>query len=147
VTGFTDEAAKAFSSPRMLVTNRRINMIDLVAGATVVLSYGSAGTIRLAMTEGVPLVMIPSIVEQILNANKVVSLGAGKLVNPSASSSDILDAINVVAHDESYLAAATIFARKNPRPADSEIINRSLDVILGSVVERPRANPESLLCS
>jgi len=131
VAGLSDEAAMAFCSNRMLVTNRRINVYDLVTDATVALSYGGAGFIRMAINAGAPLVLVSDIVEQMLNSTKIVSLGAGKLVNPSASSNDILEAINTVASNESYRAAAMKFAANNRRPPDSEIVDRALDAVLG----------------
>ena len=75
-----------------------------------VITHGGMSTITSSLAAGVPLVCIPQGREQPINAARVAATGAGCVVAPEASASEIAAAVEAALRDERARAAARRFA-------------------------------------
>ncbi|PZE86869.1 MULTISPECIES: glycosyltransferase [unclassified Curtobacterium] len=94
-------------------------LAELLPGASVVVSAGGAGTVLAALSQGIPLVVIPQGADQFINAERAAAAGAAKVISDPA---DTLDAVLEVTADAQYAAAAAAIrdqmrGRQTPRQA------------------------------
>jgi UDP:flavonoid glycosyltransferase YjiC (YdhE family) len=83
----------------------------ILSDASVVVSHCGHGTTMKALAAGVPMVCIPMGRDQNDTAARVVHLGAGVRLSPSASTAKIRAAVHEVLDNEKYRANASRLAR------------------------------------
>jgi MGT family glycosyltransferase len=76
----------------------------------LVITHAGMSTITASLAAGVPLVCIPQGREQPLNAARVASTGAGRVVAPEAPAAEIAAAVDAALRDEPARVAARRFA-------------------------------------
>jgi MGT family glycosyltransferase len=94
---------------------------DLLADASVVVTACGHGTVMKALVAGVPMVCIPMGRDQDATAARLVDLGVGVLLSPSASAADIRKAVDEVLGDAAYRLSAQSLGAKvtgEHRPID-----------------------------
>ncbi len=83
---------------------------QIVADASVVVTSCGHGTVMKTLAAGVPMVCIPMGRDQDATAARVVELGAGILLSPSATTAEIGEAIESVLRGEEYRSCARSLA-------------------------------------
>ncbi|MHA3704609.1 glycosyltransferase [Jatrophihabitans sp. YIM 134969] len=104
-------------------------MAELLQGTDVVVSTGGAGTVLAALSQGIPLVLVPQGADQFINAERAAAAGAALVVRwPD----EVGAAVARVLAEPSFSAAATaIRADSDGRP--------SADAAVAELVRRVRA--------
>ncbi|KHK58677.1 UDP-glucuronosyltransferase [Ralstonia sp. A12] len=109
--GIAADVAERYRSPSLDIVTQPVALGPILDGASLAIVYGT-GTMSDALLAGVPLLMVPQVVEQALMAERIEAFGAGVLWHAprtAASACDILDA--TLANAELRHAAQT-FADK-----------------------------------
>jgi len=89
-----------------------LRMSALLGDCDAVASYGGNGVVVQALAAGKPLLLLPTHVEQLLNATAVEALGAGKVFLPGAGAADLEPHIEAFAPEGALRAAAEAFAQR-----------------------------------
>jgi UDP:flavonoid glycosyltransferase YjiC (YdhE family) len=99
--------------PENVTVSDWVDQDAMIAGASVVVCHGGAGTTFGALENGVPVVVVPFVADQPANARIVTDAGAGLTVEPSSSPSlreQLREAIGTVLRDPSFRQKARVFA-------------------------------------
>jgi MGT family glycosyltransferase len=78
----------------------------VMPSAALCVTHGGCGTVMSALANGVPLLVMPHVIEQALNGHRVSELGAGKLVPAEAPAAEIRAAVLEVLGEPSFREAA-----------------------------------------
>jgi UDP:flavonoid glycosyltransferase YjiC (YdhE family) len=81
---------------------RWIPQADVMPHAAAMVGHGGAGSTRMALTAGVPSVIVPGFADQFRNAERVAALGAGLQAGPE----DLVSALRLVLDEPSHREAA-----------------------------------------
>lgn len=100
------------ASPDNVVTVRSAPHAQVLPGADVVITHGGHGTMMKSLAAGKPILCIPLGRDQIDNAVRLKRAGAGLSLKPKASSDRIVDAVQSLLGDPTYVAKAKSFARQ-----------------------------------
>lgn len=76
------EELAGFAGPTMQFSDLPYDIAQVTAGADLVVCGAGHGTICAALLAGKPLLMVPEVVEQGINAHNVAGLGAGLVAEP-----------------------------------------------------------------
>lgn len=91
--------------PANVEVHTHLPQLDVLRQATVFLSHAGMGSTMEAMYFGVPLITVPQMIEQEINADRVVELGLGVgLDRRTVDAARIVDAVRAVAGSEEILA-------------------------------------------
>lgn len=112
VPGINQDQIRKYASPNLSIYPRPVAFGPLLDGADVMISYGGSGSIAEALLAGVPLLLIPGVIEQYLGARAVEKLGAGMLLGEARDKNAILAAIKKMLSGTSFRKAAQGFAEK-----------------------------------
>jgi len=82
-----------------------------LASADLVIAYGS-GTAATALLAGVPLLLVPQLIEQFIVGRRVEELGAGLYMREERTQHDFAGAIATLRSEASYRQSAGSFAKK-----------------------------------
>lgn len=130
VTAGTQEKADALAVDRSRVQPIGfVPLSHLLSGVDVVVSAGGAGTVLAALSRGLPLVVLPFIADQPINAAQVVAAGAGVVVETPAA---VGAAVQEVLANPSYRAAAQ---RLEGEIAQMNTPAQVLDILAGRMAQ------------
>lgn len=103
-----------YGSDFMTIHDQPIDMGPLLTGADAVICNAGIGVTGASLLHQVPLVMIPTTVEQYLCARRVEALGAGKLIDGKYDKDRISSVLTEVVGNVSYRKSAQAFCEKHP---------------------------------
>lgn len=126
------EFIRKYSSASLTIHPGPVASGQLLLPDTVAINYGGHGTIAMALTAGIPQLLIPQTVEQLLVAKKVEALGAGIVVEREMSKNSILLALNKLITDPVYRNAAMHFADKYRTCTPERAVNLATEAILAA---------------
>lgn len=116
-TGGTGAGLALGAIPGNVTVADWVDQNAMIAGATVVVCHGGAGTTFGALESGVPVVVVPFMADQPANARIVTAAGAGLTVNPGADATGseplrerLRKAVETVLREPSFRRNARIFA-------------------------------------
>ena len=89
---------------------RWVPQADVMPHADVMVCHGGSGTVRMALTSGVPTVVVPLFADQPYNADRVAALGAGIALKGTTG---LADAVRRLLVEPSYKEAAQRLAAAN----------------------------------
>jgi UDP:flavonoid glycosyltransferase YjiC (YdhE family) len=112
VPGISQSQIQKYASQNLTIYPHPVAISQLLATADIMISYGGSGTIADTLLAGVPLILIPGVVEQYLGARAVEKMGAGILLGEARNKNVILSAIKKMLSDASFRQAARCFADK-----------------------------------
>jgi UDP:flavonoid glycosyltransferase YjiC (YdhE family) len=90
-----------------------VNLSELLAHADVAVTYG-AGTIAAALLAGVPVLLIPQVIEQYLSGLSLEKLGAGLMLREQRTPERCSELLNTLLTDTQYVKAAVRFKTQYP---------------------------------
>ncbi len=129
-TGRGHEPSALDTGSTDVVSRRWVDQDHVLSRVAAVVSHGGAGTVAGALCHGVPLVVVPQGADQFAHARRVEELGVGIAVPPSASDSELDDAVASVLHDERFRAAALEIARETALLPGVDVAARHVEEIV-----------------
>ena len=111
IPGVSSRLSNSLSTERFRVLGRSIHFAPLMADADVVIHSGS-GTAAEALLSGVPVLSIPSNIEQHLHAQRIATFGAGIAMGRERHQADFAAAIGHLLSKGRYRERAQEFARR-----------------------------------
>jgi MGT family glycosyltransferase len=104
-TGPSIDPASVTAGPNTQVV-RYVPHADILPSASLVITHAGAGTTMAALGHGVPLLCTPMGRDQFFNAERVQTLGAGRMLMPGADSDAIAKAATDMLADSRFAAQA-----------------------------------------
>ncbi|MFF4573134.1 macrolide family glycosyltransferase [Streptomyces sp. NPDC001410] len=109
----------------------RVPQLDVLAAASVFVTHGGMGSLMEAFSLGVPVVVVPQMAEQRVNAGQVEELGVGRhLPREQATAETLRDAVRTVMDDPQITDAVARLRRDistaGGAPAAADIIEKTL---------------------
>jgi len=99
--------------PPHVRVERFLPQSDILARCSAVVSHGGSGSVLGALAHGLPQVLIPMGADQPLNAARCEQLGAARVLDPvAATSEDVRDAVTAVLDEPEYRASAERLRRE-----------------------------------
>jgi len=92
--------------PTHVCLRRWVPHAAVMPSASLCVTHGGCGTTMSALAAGVPLLVLPHLIEQALNGHRVSQLGAGRLVSADADARELREAVLELLGDPSFRAAA-----------------------------------------
>ena len=93
--------------PPNVHAERWVPQRQVMPHASAMVCHGGFGTVRMGLTSGIPLVVLPLFADQPHNARRVAQLGAGiSLERGPEGVSELAQAVEVVLEDDTYRTAA-----------------------------------------
>jgi MGT family glycosyltransferase len=80
-----------------------VPQVDVMTHAAAMACHGGSGTVRMGLTAGVPMAVLPLFADQPWNAERVAALGAGIAVTDA---DQLANAVRALLDDDSYRASA-----------------------------------------
>lgn len=97
--------------PHLRMYTQALDLSHLLVSADVVLTYG-AGTISTALLAGVPVLLIPQVLEQFLTGLAMERTGAGLMLRQPDAVQEAMALLTRVLHEPAFRLAAQAFAKK-----------------------------------
>lgn len=119
--------AQRESTDKLRIHSQIAQLQPLLREADLVVSNGSSGLTAQALLAGVPSLMLPATVEQLMHARCVRKLGAGLIAGKRRETEVFVAAIGELLNSSSWRTRAKAFARKyegfNPAKAIASVAN------------------------
>lgn len=96
----------------MRIFSKSLELEGLLCDADAVISYGGAGLVAQSLLAGAPMLILPAVVEQYVNAQRVVALNAGIVVTALDSVAQLVAHLQTLLSDARYRQAAQRFAQQ-----------------------------------
>jgi UDP:flavonoid glycosyltransferase YjiC (YdhE family) len=96
----------SFAAPPNVRIEQYVPQERVLPASDLVISHGGSGSVLGAIAFRLPLVVLPLGADQPLNGDRCAATGIGRVVDPTASSAEIADAVRDVLADPSYREAA-----------------------------------------
>lgn len=109
--GISADDVKRLSSPRLKISPRPVTLNAALEHADLAVVYGT-GTMADALLAGVPLLMVPQVVEQALAARRIEDLGAGILWRPPRTPENAHTVLRNALSASSLKQQADLFAKR-----------------------------------
>ena len=93
-------------APPSVVVREWLPHAAVLPAASLCITHGGLGTIQNALAHGVPMIVMPHLIEQALNGQRVFEIGAGKLVPTEAGPDDIRAAVSEILGNQSFRQSA-----------------------------------------
>jgi UDP:flavonoid glycosyltransferase YjiC (YdhE family) len=78
--GMSKAMTQKYQSPRMIISTQPIKLSGITAGCDLAICHAGPGTCAAMLLAGVPLLLLPTQLEQYMAARRVLQLGAGLMV-------------------------------------------------------------------
>lgn len=122
VSGLSSAQRQQHARGGLHLAPRAVSMASALSQAQAVLCHGSAGTAHAALRAGLPLVLLPTHVEQLLFTRRVQSLGAGLGLLAGAVAGQFTATTAVVLADGPERRAARALAAAHPEPPEQRLL-------------------------
>ena len=119
------EIAGKYQNQRLLFVDKPVQVAHIARQCDMVICNSGHGLVSAMLLSGVPLMLLPIHVEQLIIARNVASLGAGLFVLPENRQPEFTKMIDALVNDKSYKTAARSFAEKY---ADFDINARNKEI-------------------
>jgi len=114
VPGVSDDIIRKYGSDSMIISREPVKLRTIVKTCRLALCHAGAGTVAAMLLNGVPLLLLPTQLEQLLVARRIEQMGCGLFINneKKAEKPDYKGIINRLLDDNSCLTSARAFATK-----------------------------------
>jgi len=133
--GVSEETARRFTSQRVKVLTRPVALENILRDADLAIVYGT-GTMADALLAGVPLLMVPQVIEQVLVARRIEELGAGLLWGAPRTAESARAVIRTALNNSSLRAEARNFSLRHQDFSPSKAIEHVVEMISGMAAGR-----------
>lgn len=130
-------ALKQGASPGLAIHDHAVALDPLLAEVDVLVGYGSHGTLAKALRHGVPLLMLPTTVEQYLGAKCAEALGAGLLLEGKPDAVRIDAALGALSEEARYRTAARDFAGRHAAADTAQAVAATVEHIEAALAAKP----------
>jgi hypothetical protein len=140
-----------YQSNLISIVEQPIALDSLLENADALIGYASAGVMAATLLKGVPLLSIPSTVEQYLGAKRVEAIGAGILIDGTPNKERISEAIASLLNGAHFKDKAHNFAKRyaqfTPKSAASEAAQHVIELLAsqGKGVKHTSNIPNSVI--
>lgn len=137
VVGAATDPAALGSSPANVIVRRFVPQLEALRQAAVFVTHGGMNSVLEALHFGVPMVVIPQQVEQLLIGQTVADRGAGVVLRHHLSRGDIpaeqiRASVEALLHDASYTASARSLAATLHEGGGAEAAADRIEGLLGA---------------
>lgn len=132
VPGLYQDQILKFASPCLSIYSRPQALDLLLTSADVMITYGGSGSIAEALLAGVPMILIPGMIEQYLGGRAVETLGAGILLGEARDKNAILAAVRRILSDTTFRREAKSFSEKYRSYTPARSVALATEVILNN---------------
>ncbi|AEG70944.1 glycosyltransferase [Ralstonia solanacearum] len=126
--GMPQDMIRRFASPRLHILTRPVALDTTLKGADLAVVYGT-GTMTDALMAGVPQVMTPQVVEQLLVAQRIAAIGGGMLWSPPRSRESAAALLRAALCDTSLKPHAERFAARYREYSPKRALTAITDMI------------------
>jgi UDP:flavonoid glycosyltransferase YjiC (YdhE family) len=110
--GATDALLARFAAPHMAFVRTPVDLGRTGQEADAAVTYASLSTTARFLLAGKPVMLLPGHLEQFLMARRVEQMGAGLLVDPEKTATELPQQLQRVVFDPFFAGNAQAFARK-----------------------------------
>lgn len=118
------------ASPRLTITSRPVRLNRLISACDLALCHAGHGTVCGMLQAGIPLLLLPTNLEQSMTARRVEEYGAGLVAPEPEEKPDYLALMGEILNRGEYRAAARGFAGRYSEHTQAVIHERILARIL-----------------
>ena len=104
---------KKFQTERLIIVQKILNLKKVCKECDLVICHTGHATLARALVEGIPVVMLPTQVEQFIMSTNIVRFGAGTMVNHQDKQPDYAGAIHRALNDKKIKQKAEEFAARH----------------------------------
>jgi hypothetical protein len=119
-----------YQSETILIVEHPVALAPLLENADALIGYGSVGVMTEALLKGVPLLMIPSTVEQYLVSKRAEEIGTGILIDGVPNRERIRAAITSLLSEVHFKVQAKEFAERYPKITAERAANDVAQLII-----------------
>jgi len=105
--------AAALATDRVRIALTPLRMADVLRNCDLVICHAGHGTVSAALETGVPVLALPTQLEQYLTGRRVEAMGAGRLVKPEDPVPDYRALVGGMLGDGSLREAAGAYAARH----------------------------------
>ncbi len=132
--GIAQDVVTRFASPAFDIVTEPVALGTVLKQADLAIAYGT-GTMSDALLAGVPLLMVPQVVEQAIAARRIEALGAGILWTPPRTQETARSVLALVSGSLSLRQTAQQFAQRHRSFSADRAIADVTDAILERVTD------------
>ncbi len=103
---------EAYRSGRMVLANERFDLDRVLEPCVLCVCHANVGTSLSMLARGLPLLMLPIHLENMLLARRVAAAGAGRVVQPELIESEMAGALAAMLSDPAHAVAARAIAQR-----------------------------------
>ncbi len=122
VPGLSEEKCRAMQAPNIHFSSRPVDMHYVTQHAKAILCHAGFGTVLHGLLSGLPIFLLPIVLEQVLVARNVSRIGMGIFIDPDQSVPDFNSLIRELVKNPRYAKNAQRFARKYASTKEDEIM-------------------------
>lgn len=130
VPGASQKLLNLMAALGATVAMESVDMVRLLPQADICVAHGP-GTAFAALRAGVPVMMLPTQLENFLLAQAMQRMGIGTLIHPDQDSPDFAGVLTEMMASDRYAASARVFAARYP------------DSVIDAMIEQVIARIES----
>ncbi|MGN8064541.1 glycosyltransferase [Ralstonia sp. 22111] len=127
--GTSKDIAERYRSPSLEIVTQPLALSPMLSSASLAVVYGT-GTMSDALLAGVPLLMVPQVIEQALVAERIEALGAGMLWRAPRTATGASDILRSALSSADLKRAAERFASKYQNFSPSDAAERVSQAVL-----------------
>lgn len=112
ISGKMPAHLESWSSENMVLSAEPVDFDRVLERCVLCVCHGNVGTSLCMLSRGLPLLMLPWHLENMLLARRVAAIGAGQVITPERIESGLAAALAAVLSDPAYTAAARDLAQR-----------------------------------
>lgn len=132
--GVNDSVLKGLKRPGVRIISGPVRLDPLLPHCDLLISHASSGICNTALRAGIPLLMFPNHIEQLMQARAIARQGAGLGVAGGMSPDGVLQAIGRVLREPHFRNAARAIQEKYRDLDPDQVADRIAAEIIGTVV-------------
>lgn len=131
VTGIAPELIRRYESDRFRISAHPLRVADLLPGADLAITHGGHGLASACLHFGIPMLLIPQVIEQLMTARNFERLGTGIGVNYDQVATGFTTALNRLLTEPSFGERADVMADRYSDYDQELVICNLADTIEG----------------
>lgn len=129
IPGLSPELVKQLASSDVRILEQTVALRNVLFDADLVVSYAGHGMVACGLMAGVPMVLVPTNIEQKLCSDRVVSLGAGLALGTSELTIKFEATVTQVLTDIRFKLASRAVAEKYKQHDQTDVVTKLANTI------------------